>query len=89
MQHSSLHYVFACKNVHAGHLKVSLHTHRVVGEQPRVSVQNEPSILPALHEFTSLVQRAIEEARCGGRGGGHRWGAEVLYMFSITHLRYS
>lgn len=48
-----------------------------------MSVQNEPSILPSLHEFTSLVQRAIEEARCGGRGG-HRWGAEVLHSFSIT-----
>ena len=58
-------------------------TYGVVGEQPRVSVQDEPSVLPTLHEFTSLEQRAIEEARCGGRGG-HRWGADVLHMFSIT-----
>ena len=39
-----------------------------------MSIQDEPSVLPALHEFTALEQRTIEEARWGGRGG-HRYEA--------------
>ena len=52
-----------------------------------MSIQDEPSVLPALHEFTALEQRTIEEARWGGRGGHQYMMQFGLHMFRVNHLQ--
>lgn len=57
-------------------------THRVIGEQPCIVVQHEPTVLPALHHVSPFAQRPFHNGR---HLGSRQWQQTAWRQSPIWH----